>query len=421
VSGQYPSSTGVISNAGNSWGVHPLTVVEDGHCFTQLLSNNDFQVNHVGKWHLDAPPTAFGAEGEHLEGFIQVWDHPDYQQYLDDRGLPYFDEDQLEQRVPATDDIPLNAAIDPRPPEAGYSHYLADRAIERIEAAVENNYPFYLGTHFFGPHRPCILPQKYYEMYDPDDVILPESTVAETFIDKPEIHKEQHYYWGMDDMSRSEMRQFIAAYRGYATYIDEQVGRIIECLEEHGLRDSTAVAFSSDHGGFVTRHKLNDKGPAMYEDIYSIPFIIDVPGFDAGDHQTEEFVSLVDWAPTVLDLADIEIPQMYEGFSLLPLLRGKSPDYWRDEIVCEFNGHHYPFGQRMIRSDQYKLVCNPPEKDELYDLSKDPNELHNRIQNPDYEEIRRNLYDQLGKRLSDRGDSFAGAGTDSFPRIGRNR
>jgi len=159
----------------------------------------------------------------------------------------------------------------------------------------------------------------------------------------------------------------------------------------------------------MTRHKLQDKGPAMYEDIYNIPLIADVPGAD-GPSRDDHFVSLIDLSATFLDIGGVDAPDVYQGDSLLPLLRGEGPDYWRSDIVTEFNGLHYSVWQRMLRTDRYKLVLNPPETDELYDLQRDPHELKNRIDDPDYVETRERLYERLYERLDARGDATPSAG-----------
>src|SRR5690606_10846085 len=135
----------------------------------------------------------------------------------------------------------------------------------------------------------------------------------------------------------------------------EQIGRVMDALERLGLVDDTAVFFTCDHGEFTGSHRLHDKGPAMYEDIYRTPGILRVPGGRAGQVRTE-FVSLLDATATILDLAGIDPSPAIDSRSLLPMARGEQQPDWAQDIVCEFHGHHFPYPQRMLRDDHHKLV-----------------------------------------------------------------
>jgi len=162
------------------------------------------------------------------------------------------------------------------------------------------------------------------------------------------------------------------------------------------------VVFTADHGEFTGAHRLNDKGPAMYEDIYRIPGLLRVPGL--APQRRREFASLVDLAPTIRDLASLEPDPAHDGRSLLPLAAGATVPDWRQEIVAEFHGHHFPYSQRMIRDDRYKLVYNPESINELYDLQVDPDELHNVYPAPTYRDVRDDLETRLYQELVRRGD-----------------
>jgi arylsulfatase A-like enzyme len=102
----------------------------------------------------------------------------------------------------------------------------------------------------------------------------------------------------------------------------------------------------------------------------------------------------------------VPVPESFDGESLMPLLRGETPDAWRRDVVCEIHGHHFPYPQRMIRTARHKLVINPPDVNELYDLEIDPHELTNRIDDPAYAAVRRDLMNRLYQQLRARGDNF---------------
>ncbi|MFG2404343.1 sulfatase/phosphatase domain-containing protein [Streptomyces brevispora] len=147
---------------------------------------------------------------------------------------------------------------------------------------------------------------------------------------------------------------------------------------------------------------VNDKGPAMYEDIYRIPGIARIPGAPA--QVSDDFASLIDLNPTILELAGAPVSDQCDGTSLLPLLNGAGSSDARDEIVAEFHGHHFPYSQRMLRDRRHKLVHNPESVHELYDLATDPHELHNVYDAPAYAEVRRDLTVRLYRELLRRGD-----------------
>ena len=292
--------------------------------------------------------------------------------------------------------------------EATFEHYLATRAIEMLERyaadAREREQPFFLALHFFGPHLPYILPDEYFDLIDPADVELPRS-VAETFQGKPPVQKNYSAHWTFDTMPIETTRKLIAVYWGYVALIDQQLGRVLDAMERLGLADDTAVFFTCDHGEFTGSHRLHDKGPAMYEDIYR------TPGSDPGAGAAGRA-----WCGTSSSACSTAPPRS----SNWPELDPKPPSTraaccrwsrrraveWDEDIVCEFHGHHFPYPQRMLRTDRYKLVVNPDSVNELYDLELDPDELHNVYEHPEQAGVRSRMMRRLYAVLRERGDNF---------------
>ncbi|MGP2439577.1 sulfatase-like hydrolase/transferase [Streptomyces sp. JW3] len=378
---------------------------EDAFTFPAALAERDYQLGLVGKWHGGTHRNAasYGFDGPDLPGWHNPVDHPDYLAYLAERGLPpYRITDLVRGTTPNGNPGNLLAARLQQPVEATFEHYLATRAIEQLDKYAADGRPFYLATHFFGPHLPYLLPDAYYDMYDPELVELPPS-IAETFEGKPPVQRNYSAHWTFDTMPIEVTRKLIAVYWGYVTLIDEQIGRILTRLDELGHTDDTAVFFTADHGEFTGAHRLHDKGPAMYEDIYRIPGIIRVPG--QRPRVRDEFVSLTDCTATILELAGADPSPATDSRSLLPLVRGEHPD-WPGELLAEFHGHHFPYPQRMLREDRYKLVVNPESVNELYDLHADPHELANRYEHPELADVRRRMMRRLYDLLRDRGDNF---------------
>lgn len=378
--------------------------------FSGALREAGYNCGLIGKWHAGTEKLRghYGFDGAELDGWHNPVDHEDYLAYLEERGLPpYRISDRMRGVLPNGGPGNLLAARLHQPLEATFEYYLAERAIELLRRYAEDlrsgQVPFFLALHFFGPHLPYIVPDAYFDMYDPDEIELPLS-VQETFAGKPPVQANYSALWTFDTMSEADSRKLIAVYRGYVTMIDEQIGRVMEVARELGLLDSTAVLFSSDHGEFTGSHRLHDKGPAMYEDIYRTAGLVRIPGGPAGQVR-EEFVSLLDTTATILDWCGLDPSPATDSRSLLPLVRGEHPT-WDEAIVCEYHGHHFPYPQRMLRTRRYKLVVNPESVNELYDLERDPDELHNRYEQPELREVREAMLSDLYRRLRDRGDNF---------------
>jgi arylsulfatase A-like enzyme len=383
-------------------------LADDQFTFAEALGAADWRLGLVGKWHGGVRRTAasYGFEGPTLGGWHNPIDHPDYLAYLAERGLPpYRISDHVRGVMPNGSPGNLMAARLHQPLEATFEHYLATRTIEMLErfAADPAGRPFFLATHFFGPHLPYIVPDEFFDRYDPDAVELPPS-VRETFAGKPPVQRNYSAHWAFDTLDEATSRRLIAVYWGYVTLIDHEIGRILDAVDRLGLADRTAVLMTADHGEFTGAHRLHDKGPAMYDEIYRIPGLVRVPGGPPGQVR-DEFVTLMDLTATILDLAGLPTADAVDGRSLLPLVAGHRPP-WRDGVLAEFHGHHFPYPQRMLRTRTHKLVVNPESVNELYDLVADPHELVNRIGDPALADVRRELTAELYRRLRDRGDNF---------------
>ncbi|MGW0485173.1 sulfatase-like hydrolase/transferase [Nonomuraea sp. NPDC003214] len=378
---------------------------DDAFTFPEALKERGYRLGLIGKWHGGTHRNAasYGFDGPDLPGWHNPVDHPDYLAYLKERDLPpYRISDLIRGTTPNGNPGNLLAARLHQPVEATFEHYLATRAIEHLDRYAAIGEPFFLATHFFGPHLPYLLPDEYFDLYDPALVELPPS-IAETFEGKPPVQRNYSEHWTFDTIPIEVTRKLIAVYWGYVTLIDQQIGRILDRLDELGLSDRTGVFFTADHGEFTGAHRLHDKGPAMYEDIYRIPGIIRVPG--AQPQVRDEFVTLTDCTATILDLAGVDTSPAVDSRSLVPLVRGERPE-WAPELVAEFHGHHFPYPQRMIRDERYKLVVNPESVNELYDLAGDPHELSNRYEHPELRPVRQRLMRRLYDLLRERGDNF---------------
>ena len=404
LTGQAPFRHKVLANHERNVG-YQEDLPRDTFTFPAALRERGWNTGLIGKWHAgtERTPADFGLDGPHLPGWHNPVDHEDYQAFLKEHDLPPYEiTDRIRGTLPNGGPGNLLAARLQQPVEATFEFYLATRAIEMIRGYAAEGKPFYLGVHFFGPHLPYIVPDEYFDMFDPADVELPKS-IAETFEGKPPVQKNYSAHWTFDTMPLEVTRKLIAVYWGYVTLIDEQIGRILAAVDELGITDDTSVFFTCDHGEFTGSHRLHDKGPAMYEDIYRTPGIIRVPG--QPPQVRDEFVSLLDCTATMLSLAGIDPTPAVDSRDLLPLVRGEHPS-WSSDIVAEFHGHHFPYPQRMLREDRYKLVVNPDSTNELYDLVNDPDELLNIYHHPEMAAVRGRMMRRLYQVLVARDDRF---------------
>ena len=198
-------------------------------------------------------------------------------------------------------------------------------------------------------------------------------------------------------------QEVIAAYYAMIELIDENIGRLLDTLEETGQRKNTVIVFSSDHGEMLGDHGLLLKGCRFYEGLVRVPLILSWPGhFEAG-LVSDALVELIDIAPTLLGLAGTSVPAGMQGRSLLPILRGEvSPHQQRAFVRCEYyralnpdiperNQYEGSYAT-MYRDNRYKIVVyHGHMQGELYDLQEDPGEFDNRWDDPAYGEIRFDL------------------------------
>ena len=410
LTGMAPFHHGLLANFERNVG-YPWEIPAHNTLLPLYLQPAGYVCGSVGKWHVGVRrgPDYYGFEGQHTPGWAPPYDHPDYLAHLQEHGLPRFSVcDEVRGVFPnGRPSLPMMGVHD-APLEASYCYYLADRTIQFLRRYAErlqrSGQPFFLACHFFGPHLPYFLSEAVLSRYDPGQVERHPS-MAETFGGKPAVHKRYSDHWAFDTYPWPVWQQITAAYWGYVNLIDQQIGRVLATLEALGLADSTAVCFAADHGGFVGNHRLADKGPMMYDDIYRIPMILRRPQTTQPGAICEALVTFMDLMPTFLDIAGVPVPQTLDAHSLAPLLRDPEAS-WADVAFAEFHGHHFPYPQRMIRSHTHKLVVNPPDVNELYDLCADPWELHNVYDHPVYADVQRELMARLYQHLLEVGDNF---------------
>ena len=206
------------------------------------------------------------------------------------------------------------------------------------------------------------------------------------------------------DLSSEEIRKwkyqkYIKDYLATIKSVDDNIGRVFAYLKEHGLEENTIVVYASDQGFFLGEHGFFDKR-FMYEEALRMPFIIRYPGKIKPGTVVDDIITNIDFAPTLLEMAGISVPEAVQGKSFFNNLKGKTSKDWRQSMYYHY--YEYPYYHRVqphygIRNQRYKLIHFYYDIDvwEFYDLQNDPSEMNNLIHSEAHTERIENLKKEL--------------------------
>ena len=261
---------------------------------------------------------------------------------------------------------------------------IAAEAVRRLAAAKTSDEPFFLAVGFLKPHLPFIAPQRYWDLYDPAELPMPELKEPPAGAPEyaPQFGGELRNYRdvpkGREPLGDDLTRQLIHGYYAATSYVDAQIGRVLDALDAEGLADNTIVVLWGDHGWHLGDHGMWCKH-TNYEQAAHIPLLLSMPRGRAGI--TEALVETVDLYPTLAELAGLPTPDGLDGRSFAGVLDNHDAAH-RDHVI-----HVYPRGPRLgraIRTATQRLVSweepgqlgADPEL-ELYDYAADPLESRN--------------------------------------------
>jgi len=382
--GLYPHTNGVWGNS--------MPLADTAHTIGQRLHDRFIETALIGKWHLDG--TDYFGSGRPPAG----WD-PAHWYDMRDYLMELTPEDRVRSRDPKTGNDPTWTA------EMCFGHRITNRAIEFLADQQERD--FLLCVCYDEPHGPCLCPKEYSDMYA--NYQFPSSpNVEDSLNGKP---AEQRIWAGknLDAPSRPIVaKQFFGSH----TFIDAEIGRLLDEVEKKA--PNALIIYTSDHGVFLNSHRLADKGPAMYDEITRVPFIVRWPGHTPRNSVNEHLVSHIDVAGTLMEFWGLEVPKTLEGGSVLAAFQDiHAPT--RNEVFMEWGRYevdHDGFGGyqpiRCICDGRYKLSIHLMTSDELYDLESDPGEMHNLIDSPALAAVRNRLHDQLLEWMNTSRDPFRG-------------
>jgi arylsulfatase A-like enzyme len=292
------------------------------------------------------------------------------------------------------------------PEEFHYTTWTAERTIARIEHDVAAGRPFFTWASFHDPHPPYLVPEPWASMYDPADM-QPGTLEAGEMSRLPEhfrltqqpnpdfsAYREEFVTHGFHThlIDEATARKDMATYYGMISFMDQQIGRIMDTLNRLGVADDTLVVFSTDHGHFLGQHGLWHKGPFHFEDVLRVPMIVRWPGggVPAGS-VNDTLQSLVDLAPTFLRAAGQAVPVRMQGVDQMPAWT--SGTRVRDNVIVEFRHQPTHVHLRTYIDDRYKLtVYCDRDYGEMFDLQTDPLERRNLWNDPKMAELRGELF-----------------------------
>ncbi|WP_299668783.1 sulfatase-like hydrolase/transferase [uncultured Polaribacter sp.] len=282
-----------------------------------------------------------------------------------------------------------------------WSAVLADDGVAFIEKAKNDDNPFFMYLAFNAPHDPRQAPKAYIDKYPLDKIALPEN-YQDLYPDMgedgvPKIRDENLAPYPRTEYAIKVHRQ---EYYASITYMDEQIGRILDALEKSGKADNTYIIFTSDHGLAVGHHGLVGK-QNMYEHSLRVPFIVNGPGVKPGA-KIHSPIYLQDAMVTSLELAKQKRPDHVVFKSVLPLMKDSNKKSY-DAIYGAYMGI-----QRMIIVGDWKLIAYPKlKKNKLFNLAKDPLEMDNLASHPMYSEKLEELRLALEKMMDKQNDPMS--------------
>ena len=359
ITGKMPSSLGIFGNDG---------ILSEKTTMATVFKAQGYEVAWLGKEHWGATNAEVGF------GNLNAEAHEAFKE-------KYRPLNNLRKNIGR---LPQNASAYKLSENEDYEALVTDHAIKFLENNTTKT--FFLGVSFKKPHFPFMCHQKYFDLYK-DIVDMPEVTPdmieALSINEKKTIEK-----YKLDEMSSAEIKHARAMYYGMVTYIDEQFGRVLEKLNELGLRENTIIVYTSDHGEMAGEHGLWYKN-SFLEASVAAPLIFSYPKTLPVNKKINASSMLLDIFPTLCDLSDIGQPNDLEGKSLLPLMNGIENADNSDRVA--YSEMYRSSTGIMVRKGKWKYIRYNSEKEYLYDIDTDPREINNLINSTQHQVIIREL------------------------------
>ncbi len=408
LTGMYPSAVGVNGN-----GYEEFPAYFQDRLITTCLANAGYDCGNVGKLHLAS--AAHGQEKRVDDGYRYFqYSHShkgpreyghDYAEWIRQQGVA--PEEIMQSQSPDTyrqgaEQQGFGGVFEPSPeadnipPHLHQTYWCTEKSIEFIEKNRPTDQPWLLSINPFDPHAPFDAPWEYFRRYDLE-------TLPGAYFEEVDLTQQQKLLEaGVDFQSKPrhpdawQDKLVQASYYAMIEQIDHEFGRLLDYLDQMGLRENTIVIFTSDHGEMLCDHGLLLKGCRFYEGLVRVPLIISWPSQFQENVISDALVELLDIVPTLYESLAMPVPYYAQGKSLRPLLIGDgSNEDHRPSVRTEFYGAiNYPDQTHatMYRDHRWKFIAyHGKNLFELYDLKNDPWEHHDLSADPAYQDVLLNL------------------------------
>lgn len=384
LTGLYPNSTGIYNNGQ----IFRQTIPKQAS-LPHALRRAGYFAGRIGKMYHYNVPSSVGTNGHD--------DSASWEMELNPAGVDRLSEEpNIATLIPNQFGGTLSWYASPAPTSQHTDAMQAKDAVWVLERfAKERDKPFFLGLGFFRPHTPYVAPKKYFDLHDPKKFTL-VSDVEEDRKDIPRPglasgKKEQ------DEMTDAQRREALQAYYASITFMDEQVGVVLDALDRLGLSDSTMIIFTSDHGYHLGEHGLWQK-MSLFEESARVPLIVVAPGLSKPGSSVNAPVSQVDIAPSAIEWSGVAGPKNLQGQSLVPMLRDPTLEGrgWALTQVSR-GGQNDPFFGYSLRTARYRYTewDSSSRGRELYDHDQDPGERTNLAESAAHQSIAQELQGKM--------------------------
>jgi len=384
--GQLPSRIGAYDNAAEFAASVPT--------FAHYARNAGYQTALAGKMHFCGPDQLHGYE-ERLTTDIYPADFgwtPDWTRFEARPGW-YHTMDSVTQAGPCT-----------RTNQIDFDDEVVSATRQKLFdlARGRDKRPFCLVASLTHPHDPYVIPEAYWNRYEDDEIDMPRvGDLAGTGREDPHSTRVRHVIGlGLATPTQAQVRAARRAYYGAISYVDDQIGTLVNTLHEARFADNTIIMLLADHGDMLGERGLWYK-MSFFEPACRIPLIVHAPGRFA-PRRVKEHASLLDLLPTIAEITNAGAAPGYaaalDGRSLLPALKGIAPG--PGEVIGEYLAESAIAPVVMIRRGQHKFVHSPVDPDQLYDLGADPDELHNLAASADSKGLVAEFRKEIARRWS---------------------
>lgn len=374
---------------------HFRSVLPDVTTLGQAFQNNGYFSGRVGKIYHYGNPGQIGTDG--------LDDRPSWNQVVNPAGV-----DKLEEEPKLTNYTPgrgLGSAVSfyasPAPDERHTDGKVADSVIQMME--VRKDEPFFIGAGFYKPHVPWIAPKKYFDMYPLEKIDVRPFDESELAAAPEYAYFKRPANWGM---TREQRREAIRAYYAAISFVDAQIGKVIDALERLKLAARTTVVFWSDHG-----YQLGEHGQWMKQTLFEwsarMPLIVAGAGVPVRGRSSPRTVELLDLYPTLAELCGLsKVSPGLHGRSLAPLLKNPAAPWTKPAVSQVRRGEpENAVHGHSLRNERYRYTMWKGGElgEELYDYKTDPRELQNLATHAKHNALKRRLHSQLQQMLRTRG------------------